>query len=74
MTPMKKPDWFQMAEADGPRPVRSIKRGARIAALVAHYFLLGLVSLLHSQMTADQHQLSRLNLLQIRLRKIQTRL
>ncbi len=41
MTPMKKPDWFQMAEADGPRPVRSIKRGARIAALVAPLLLVG---------------------------------
>lgn len=34
MTPMKKPEWFQMAEADGAPP-RSIKQRSRIGLLVA---------------------------------------
>lgn len=41
MTPMKKPEWFQMAEADGPRQVRKVKRGARIVALIAPLLLVG---------------------------------
>ncbi|TSA46664.1 MAG: hypothetical protein D4R50_04555 [Actinomycetales bacterium] len=41
MTPMNKPEWFQMAENDGPKPVRTIKRGARIMALIAPLLLLG---------------------------------
>lgn len=41
MTPRKKPEWFQMAENDGPKPVRTIKRGARSIALIAPLLLLG---------------------------------
>ena len=41
MTPINKPEWFQMAEADGPKPMRTIKRGTRIVALMAPLFLLG---------------------------------
>ncbi len=41
MTPMKKPEWFQMAEADSPKPMRTIKRGTRIVALVAPLILVG---------------------------------
>jgi hypothetical protein len=41
MTPMSKPEWFQMAEADGPKPVRAIKRGTRIVALTAPLILVG---------------------------------
>ena len=41
MTPVNKPEWFQMAEADGPKPVRAIKRGTRIVALTAPLILVG---------------------------------
>jgi len=41
MTPMKKPEWFQMAEADSPKPMRTIKQGTRIVALVAPLILVG---------------------------------
>ena len=41
MTPMNKPEWFQMAEADGPKPVRTIKSGSRILALMAPLILVG---------------------------------
>ena len=42
MTPPKKPEWFEIADSDGGKPQRKIKRGVRALALTVPLLAIGI--------------------------------